>query len=143
MNNDDYRQRGHNKATVKADCNDAENDNMIEMDEKVMELMEQQGMGQRSLSGRRLSDKIYQRPADILPSIGHWNMPRYLCCLCTRTNHLKRTAQRRDEDGENQEDLQCWLCSRATLCTVTTVYHHVYADGYFQMHGKTYRRTKL
>ena len=144
MNNDDYRQRGHNKATVNADCNDAENDNMIEMDEKVMELMEQQGWG----------SEVYQE--------GDYQI-RYTNDLLTFSRPLV-TGTCRDtfaafalgqitSVGEQPSDAMKMIRIKKTYnagyaavqpyAQFTTVYHHIYADGYIAMHGKTYRRTKV
>ena len=144
MNDDDYRQRGHNKATVKADCNDAENDNVIEMDEKVMELMENQGW-----SSETYQEDDYQ--------IGYTNdlltFSRPLVTGTCRDTFAAFALGQITSVGEQPGDAMKMIRIKKTYnagyaavqpyAQFTTVYHHVYADGYIAMHGKTYRRTKL
>ena len=144
MNNDDYRQRGHNKATVKAECNDAENDNVIEMDEKVMELMENQGW-----SSETYQEDDYQ--------IGYTNdlltFSRPLVTGTCRDTFAAFALGQITSVGEQPGDAMKMIRIKKTYnagyaavqpyAKFTTVYHHVYADGYIAMHGKTYRRTKL
>lgn len=142
-NNEDYRQRGHNKAIVKADGNGADHSNMIELDEKVIEMMEDQGWSSESYQD---DDYVVNYTNDLLqftrPTVyglcrsgyGAFALGRLTAIL---DGDYDTMSMIRIKKSYNASDTAINPCVR-----LTTIYHHLYADGYFILHGTTYRRTK-
>lgn len=142
INNVDYRQRGHNKAVVKADCCVPSSDYIIEMDDKVEDLMADQGWN----GGSYTEDDVTVRyTTDLL------SFTRPLVTGTCRSTYaafaLADISSSNDQGDGNIKIIRIKKsfssASAQAYVQFTTVYHHSYSDGYFLMHGKTYRRTEL
>ena len=144
INNEDFRQRGHNKAVVRADGNDAENDNMIEMDEKVMEMMENQGWSSETYQegdyqvGYTNDLLSFTRPfvtGTARDTFGAFALGQITSAIEEPSDAMKMVRIKKTYNAG--------YAAQSPYAQFTTVYHHVYADGFLVMHGKTYRRTTL
>ena len=144
MNNEDFKQRGHNSSMVHVDGNGAEDFNLIELDEKVMEMMQEQGWSSETYSE---GDSLVSYTNDLL------SFTRPLVTGTARDTFGAFALGQVTTIGEQPSEAMKMIRIKKTYTAgsaavqpyaqLTTVYHHIYADGYFQMHGKTYRRTQL
>ena len=137
IDNDDYRQRGNNKSLVKVNANGAEL-NVIEFDEKLVELMEDQGISSEIYveDGKQIrysNDLLsFTRPLVVGTAVqdkASFNLGQVSSADAQPTDVMKMI---RIKTAYNY----------ATYATLTTVYHHVYAGGYIVLRGETWRRTK-
>jgi hypothetical protein len=142
MNNIDYRQRGHNKAMVKADCNAPQNDLIVEMDEQLKKLMAAQGWE----GGAYTKDGVtITYTTDLLT----FSLP-FLAGSC-RSGYaafaigtLTSTTNQSDGDMNMVRIKKSFsTVNAAAYAQFTSVYHHCFADGFLIMHAKTYRRTEI
>lgn len=142
MSNIDYRQRGHNKATVKADCGTPATDSIVEMDEKLEELMNNQGWN----GGTYTKDNVtVQYTTDLL------SFTRPLLVGSCRSGYaafalgnISSTTDAGDGDIKMIRIKKSFSSASAqAFAQLTTVYHHSYSNGFLLMHGRTYRHTEL
>ena len=135
--NDDYRQRGHNKSKVKVNANQAD-ENVVEFDEKLEELMADQGVSSETYSQ---DGKMVNYTNDLLT----FSRP----LLVGTAVDGKASFNLGQIYGTNEQPTEAIPMIRikksynySAYATLTTVYHHIYAGGYIVLHGDTYRRTE-
>ena len=144
MNNEDFKQRGHNSSLVHVDGNGAEDFNLIELDEKVMEMMQEQGWSSETYQE---DDSLVSYTNDLL------SFTRPLVTGTARDTFGAFALGQVTTIGEQPSEAMKMIRIKKTYnagyadvqpyAQLTTRYHHIYADGFFQMHGQTYRRTQL
>ena len=143
FNNEDFRQRGHNKSIVSVDDNGAENENIIELDEKVEEMMEGQGWNSQTYVD---DDRSAQYTNDLLtftrPLVTGTCLNNYGAFVLGNIGDI---AESKDTYRmiRIKKSYNASVASSQAYAQLTTVFHHAYSEGFFQIHGTVYRHSNV
>ena len=150
--NNDFQQRGPNKATVTGDGNAASNELAGFADEATEKAMEDLGWGQwlrRMIYVNVLNMEVWDADG------GSFRYTRDMtsftrpfltgeCQTGKAAFHLMESRDHALNDNGDTYDvitiLQPYVAGSAAYATLKTVYHHAFNDGIIQLHGTIYRR---
>ena len=150
--NNDFQQRGPNKATVTGDGNAASNELAGFADEATEKAMEDLGWGQwlrRMIYVNVLNMEVWDADG------GSYRYTRDMesftrpfltgeCQTGKAAFHLMDSRDNVLNDNGDTYDvitiLQPYVAGSAAYATLKTVYHHAFNDGIIQLHGTIYRR---
>jgi hypothetical protein len=142
-NNVDFRQRGHNKSIVSVDDNGSETENIIELDEKIEETMEGQGWNSQTYID---DDMSAQYTNDLL------TFTRLLVTGTCLNNYGAFVLGQIGDISESKDTYRmvrikksynASVASSQAYAQLTTVFHHAYSEGFFQIHGTVYRYSNV
>lgn len=150
--NNDFQQRGPNKATVTGDGNAASNELAGFADEATEKAMEDLGWGQwlrRMIYVNVLNMEVWDADGGsyrYTRDMESFTRP-FLTGECQTGKAAFHLMDSRDnvlnDNGDTYEVitiLQPYVAGSAAYATLKTVYHHAFNDGIIQLHGTIYRR---
>ena len=150
--NNDFQQRGPNKATVTGDGNAASNELAGFADEATEKAMEDLGWGQwlrRMIYVNVLNMEVWDADGGSFRytrDMESFTRP-FLTGECQTGKAAFHLMDSRDnvlnDNGDTYDVitiLQPYVAGSAAYATLKTVYHHAFNDGIIQLHGTIYRR---
>lgn len=136
-NQDDYRQRGPNKATVKADANGANEDIIDFGDSSLVEKMEDQGWRNPSVMP---SGKYVAYTNDLL-SYSDTFISGSAESGKSSFNVMRVNDSLRDPNGTEMPVIRILKSyNGSSYVSLESIYEHSLADGYMSFNGKIYRQ---
>lgn len=137
INNDDYRQRGPNKATVKADANEADEDLIDLSDSGLVTIMEDQGWGGRS---QQPTGKFLRFTNDLM-SFDVNNVIGAAVSGDASFNVMEITESINDSNGTEMAVIRIKKTYNGdAFASFETAYEHCFSGGYVSFNGRIYRQ---
>ena len=139
VNLDDFRQRGPNKATVKADGNSADETIFSITSDTLVEEMENQGWGSASSTP---SDKYVTYTNDLL-SFTDYDIIGSAVSGSSSFNVMRVQQSLRDPNGQEIPVIRIKKTYNGTaFASIETMYEHCFSDGYIALNGNIYRQAE-
>lgn len=137
VNNDDYRQRGPNKATVKVDVNAAKEQIVDFGDSSIVEKMENQGWG----SSSQMPDGKYVAYTNDLLTYSDLYINTVAESGKASFNVMRINESLRDPNGTELSVIRIKKTySGSSFVSIESVYEHCFGNGYVSFNGKIYRQ---